>query len=229
MKRLIILFTIGITIGACSQTQSPSYILVDAKRFQQEIKKEGVQLLDVRTPQEFKEGVIKGAINIDYKSPTFEKDIESLDKSKTVYVYCLGGGRSANASAILVQNGYDVVELEGGVMNWRNNDLPMVGVENNGDEITNYDTLINQEGIVVIDFYADWCMPCKKMKPSLDKLDQLEGVTVIRINADKNPVLAKNEGVSGLPALRYYKDGVLKQQGIGFVSEEDLFKIVKVL
>lgn len=229
MKKLISLLAIIIATTGCSQNTLPTHTTVQPKEFQEAITQSTVQLVDVRTPPEFQEGIISGAINMDYKSADFEEKIQSLDKTQPVYIYCLGGGRSKAASEVLVQKGYTVIELDGGVMNWRNSDLPMEGAESKSDEITNFDQIIAANNIVVVDFYADWCVPCKKMKPSLDKLDQVEGVTVVRINADNNPALCKKERVTALPVVQYYKGGKLIKREEGFVSEEQLFKNVKGL
>ena len=77
-------------------------------------------ILDVRTEDEFAEGMIPGAINIDiYKGQGFIYSIEELDKSKNYYVYCRSGGRSGQACSILSQLGFEnTYNLLGGIMNW---------------------------------------------------------------------------------------------------------------
>ena len=86
----------------------------------EEFKKEIIEfpnavILDVRTPEETKEGMVPGAIEIDYNSDSFETKINELEKSKRYYVYCRSGGRSASASSWMVENGFtDVVNILGG-------------------------------------------------------------------------------------------------------------------
>jgi rhodanese-related sulfurtransferase len=77
-------------------------------------------ILDVRTEDEFSEGMIPGAINIDiYKGQGFIYSIEELDKSKNYYVYCRSGGRSGQACSIMSQLGFEnTYNLLGGIMNW---------------------------------------------------------------------------------------------------------------
>jgi rhodanese-related sulfurtransferase len=77
-------------------------------------------ILDVRTEDEFAEGMIPGAINIDiYKGQGFIYSIEELDKSKNYYVYCRSGGRSGQACSIMSQLGFEnTYNLLGGIMNW---------------------------------------------------------------------------------------------------------------
>jgi rhodanese-related sulfurtransferase len=77
-------------------------------------------ILDVRTEDEFSEGIIPGAINIDiYKGQGFIYAIEDLDKSKNYYVYCRSGGRSGQACSIMSELGFgNAYNLLGGIMNW---------------------------------------------------------------------------------------------------------------
>jgi len=87
-----------------------------------------IQLIDVRTPEEFSEGHIDNAVNINFYDDNFIKDMTSkLDKSKPVYVYCRSGGRSGKASKKLEDAGFTkVYDLKGGFMNWTDNKLKVV-------------------------------------------------------------------------------------------------------
>ena len=72
-------------------------------------------LIDVRTPEEFNAGHIDGALNIDWFSEDFNKQVEKLEKDKTIYVYCKKGGRSLKSQARLKELGFlNVVNLDGG-------------------------------------------------------------------------------------------------------------------
>ncbi len=78
-----------------------------------------IQLVDVRTPEEYAEGKINNAINIDVTSDNFEERVSnSLKKDSPVYLYCRSGGRSVIASKILINKGFEVYNLEGGYINW---------------------------------------------------------------------------------------------------------------
>jgi rhodanese-related sulfurtransferase len=87
-----------------------------------------IQLIDVRTPEEFSEGHINDAININFYDDNFIEEMSSkLDKSKPVYVYCRSGGRSGKASKKLEAAGFTkVYDLEGGFMNWTDKKLEVV-------------------------------------------------------------------------------------------------------
>lgn len=77
-------------------------------------------ILDVRTPAEWNEGIIPGAINIDiYQGDAFMDALEELDKSKSYYVYCRSGARSGNACNVMSQLGFEkAYNLSGGIMGW---------------------------------------------------------------------------------------------------------------
>ena len=95
---------------------------VDSKTFKESISGIKGTLLDVRTPEEWAEGIIKGAEKIDFYDDNFSKNIEKLDKSIPVFIYCRSGGRSSEAATILKEKGFSkVYNLEGGVANfgWR--------------------------------------------------------------------------------------------------------------
>lgn len=81
---------------------------------------ENAVVLDVRTPEEVAEGIIPNAIAIDiYKGQGFIHEIDQLDKSKTYYVYCRSGGRSAQACSIMNQLGFEhTYNLIGGFSEW---------------------------------------------------------------------------------------------------------------
>ncbi|WP_456865367.1 rhodanese-like domain-containing protein [Galbibacter sp. BG1] len=85
-----------------------------------EVASEGFVLIDVRTPEEYAQGFIDGAINMDMKNENFVSNIQQIDKNKKVYLYCKAGGRSAKASKVLDSLGYkNIINLEGGFDAWK--------------------------------------------------------------------------------------------------------------
>lgn len=100
---------------------------VDATEFAKEVASEDTpQLVDVRTPAEFADGHLPGAINIDIQSDSFDKvSTSTLSRDKPVYVYCRSGKRSLTAADHLVDNGYKVVNLKGGILEWNAQGMPL--------------------------------------------------------------------------------------------------------
>lgn len=212
---------------ACGHAQSTDTKL-SAKEFAKKIQKTpGAQVVDVRTPSEFKAGHIKDASNIDINSGEFKAMAAALDKAKPVFVYCLSGGRSASAAKYLRAEGYTLVyEMPGGMMEWRNNDLPEVKltITSEGMSVAEYEAMLSSNKTILVDFYAEWCAPCKKMKPFVEKIsqDMADRVTVIRIDADQNSRLCKALGVSALPVLKIYQEGKETWSHMGFIDEDGL-------
>jgi len=100
--------------------------VVDSNKFEQQMKESSSQIVDVRTPEEFKEGHITNAVNMNVTGDDFEKQIESLDKEKPVMVYCKSGGRSARAASILKEKGFkNVYDLDGGIIGWNKANKPI--------------------------------------------------------------------------------------------------------
>ncbi len=75
-----------------------------------------------------------------------------------------------------------------------------------------------KEGSTVVNYYADWCGPCQMLTPVLEELSN--DVKVIKINVDQYQSIAKENGVSGIPATFFFKDGVKKDEAIGFLPLE---------
>lgn len=83
------------------------------------------QLVDVRTPGEYGEGHLAGALNIDFKSGDFREQVDNLDKGRAVYIYCRSGGRSAASAKVLSELGFrKIFDLGGGYLGWEASGLP---------------------------------------------------------------------------------------------------------
>ena len=110
--------------GCSSSTSAPN---LDAAGFAEQVTKADVITLDVRTPGEFMEGHIAGAINIDVEGSSFDSEIANLDKSKSYAVYCRSGRRSLVAVDKLSAAGFEKLSnLNTGINDWIANGLPLV-------------------------------------------------------------------------------------------------------
>ena len=115
---LYILFAAMMIVGCNNSNATEGFDSVDAKRFAEVIENVEVQIIDTRTPAEFSEGHIPGAVNIDIDGADFEAKVAALDKSRPVAVYCRGGRRSKEAAKHMVSCGLDVTELSEGILSW---------------------------------------------------------------------------------------------------------------
>ncbi len=125
MKLLATLSLIFLFIGCQAQpthTKDGVKIIsekLDKSAYKTKIQESEIQLVDVRTAQEFNAGHIEGAINIDYTSSDFTEKLQTLDKTKPVAIYCQSGGRSGKASRVMVEEGFvEIYDLIGGFSKW---------------------------------------------------------------------------------------------------------------
>lgn len=94
-------------------------------------------------------------------------------------------------------------------------------------KIAEYDSEI-KEGIVLVDFYADWCGPCKMLAPVLEDVEKTYGdkVKFIKVNVDEEPIIAQRYGVMSIPTLLLIKDGVLVKQETGYKNKQMLVNFI---
>ena len=97
--------------------------------------------------------------------------------------------------------------------------------------MASFQKIVEGEQVVLIDFFAEWCGPCKMMKPILEDLKQQLGdqVKIIKIDVDKNPQLSAELNIQGVPTLMIYKQGKSQCRQSGVVSANDLKKIIQSL
>lgn len=131
MKKCLLLFAVAlISVVSCKHKEDFSDIkrvqLVSPKEMKQLIQMSRVQLIDVRTPEEYESGHMINANNLNFFDEAFEKELDQLDKDIPVCVYCKSGGRSAKASEILRKKGFKTVyDLDGGIIGWEKEGMPV--------------------------------------------------------------------------------------------------------
>ena len=117
-----IFFACAFSLGlwACTSKQKEEYKNLSSAQFEELIKNENVQLLDVRTLAEHMEGHIPGSLNINVKDENFASCVDDLlDTNKEVAVYCRSGRRSKEAAEKLVKLGYTNIVEFGGILDWK--------------------------------------------------------------------------------------------------------------
>lgn len=209
------------------QTQKNSK-LIDPIAFKKEIAATpNAQILDVRTPEEYASEHLQNAQNVNWLSADFVTNTSKYDKSKPVFVYCKSGRRSHLAAEKLAELGFTtIIEMEGGILKWTSEGLSKPDEKRIGITQKEYADLLNSDKKVLIDFYAEWCAPCKKMTPYLLKMQKELGdkMVIIRLDADKNKSLLLEMKINELPTLLLYENKQLKWQHSGYISESDLKK-----
>ncbi len=225
---LVSLLTLSQTIFA----QNAANTVLDPNEFENGIAKAEIQILDVRTAEEFKTGHIKNALQADWKDQAQFKDrVQYVDKNRPVYIYCLVGGRSAAAAEWMRENGYnDVIELKGGINAWKKANKPVEGSSNEPlMTLDQYKASIPDDRMVLVDFGATWCPPCVKMAPVLEALQKNKDLhfVFIKIDAGVQTELMKTMNVDKLPTMIIYKKGKEKWRDSGIIEKKILEKELK--
>jgi len=213
-------------VWSCCSAQTGR--VINAAEFEKNIlHKDSVQLLDVRTAEEYFTGHIKNALLADWKDEgQFNRRISFIDKERPVYVYCLAGGRSSAAAAKMRTLGYRYVyELKGGINAWK---AERKAVEGRTTEkqmsIGDLNTAINASKLVLIDFGAEWCPPCKKMEPVLKSLQKNHPnkFTLVKVDGGRDEEILQKFNVTELPVFILFKEGQQVWRHDGIVEENKI-------
>ncbi|MCL2328470.1 MAG: thioredoxin domain-containing protein [Bacteroidetes bacterium] len=224
-------FLLPILFATCTNAQITS---VSVDEFEKQlIATKGAQLIDVRTPAEFAKYRIQSAQNMDFKAADFAEQIQKLDKNQPVLIYCLASPRSKAALAIFEQAGFTTVyELAGGINAWSKAGKPIDQDLSGKGEMTvaDYNKITQAKGYVLVDFYAPWCAPCRKMLPIVNELfekysDQFQLLTV---DFDQNRLLAKEKNITSVPYLIIFKNGKKVWEKSGEATQEEIMKVLGI-
>jgi rhodanese-related sulfurtransferase len=237
LKCLVSLLFLTTTIMSCAQQSNQQNgteqkinmdLTVDAAKFSQAIAVPDAQILDVRTAGEFQSGHIANALQANWLDPKeFKNRTQHLDKTKTIYIYCQSGGRSASAQTALIEAGFKVVNLEGGMSNWRMQQMPVEGAGNTVQmRVTDFEKVLQSNQYVLVDIGATWCPPCRKMQPIMDALKQAppKPFYFLAVDGGQDMDVMKSLNANELPTFILYKNGVEVWRKVGVAPKDDFIK-----
>jgi len=235
MNKLFSILLLFVCCISCESNSAQSTDNLDVITYREQISsKKDIQLIDVRTAAEFESGHLPNAVNIDYNANDFEQKISALNKTKPTYVYCLSGGRSSSALALISKIGFkEVYNMKGGIMQWKANNFPLDNITNSttnsgwtGMTKAEYDKLTQSAIPVLFDFKAKWCGPCKQLTPILNEIEKEYAgkIKIVQIDVDENKSLADALKIRSIPFLIFYKNGKLTMNIEGLTDKKNLIK-----
>lgn len=94
-----------------------------------------------------------------------------------------------------------------------------------------FNDFVKQSGIVMVDCWAPWCGPCRRMGPIVEELasDLAGKVAVAKLNTDENQGVAMNFGINAIPTLLFFKNGVQQESLVGLRPKEDIIAYINTL
>lgn len=95
-------------------------------------------------------------------------------------------------------------------------------------EIDFREEVLEEKGLVLVDFSAEWCMPCKMLSHVLESIsEEVENIKVAKIDVDQNPIISDIYNINSIPAIKLFKNGSLIAEVTGFIPKVKLEKIIK--
>lgn len=234
MKNVFFALLLLVAMGSGLKAQSVQN--VDAVKFNQLIAAGNDILLDVRTPGEYSRGHIKSSTNINIADPDFVSKVSLLQKDKTILVYCLSGSRSDAAASFMSRMGFNkIYTLQRGIITWTSQGLPleqsseMVASKSSAYTPESFGKILKDNKLVLVDFNAEWCAPCKTMIPVVDKVSStFKGKAKIeKVDVEVNKAIAQAYQVQSIPGFVLFISGQKVWSYTGIISYEDLSGVIK--
>lgn len=227
-----------LAVFSCKTTNNAS--LLNVADFSERSSVTGSGIIDVRSPEEYNEGYIKGAVNIDFNGANFENEISRLDKNSPYFIYCLSGSRSNKAMEKMQAAGFkNTYGLDGGIKAWKEAKMPLETASTQSADTTqkpfadvkdptDFKTAIYGDKLVFVDFNATWCGPCKRMQPFVDmiKEERSSEVIVFSIDTDEQAQLAQEYQIVNLPTVMLIKKGSVLYRQEGYQDQASLNALV---
>ena len=218
-------FFLLFSVLAFSQNKSPNTVSLDTFFSKIEAEK-NPQIIDARGPEEFALNHINGAVNFNLESKDYAQQIAKLDKSKPVFTYSIGAGRSVWLADDLLKKGFkEAYSLEGGIANWIGNGKPFYANSKSKLTLAEYNNVISGNKTVLVDIGSKYCGACTKVKPVLEtiKAQYGENLKIVEIDLETSPqVIADLKTVRIFPTLILYQNGkiLFKKEGLGDLKND---------
>lgn len=225
IKNSIVAIVLLFTFGVFAQNQNTFALPIDA--FYTKIKEQAKpQIIDARSNEEFAINHLNGAFNFNLKTAHYDQYVAQLDKSKPVFIYSIGAGRSVQLAKELFKNGFtEVYALEGGIAAWIGAGKPYYANSKSKLSLAEYQKIVSGNNTVLVDIGSRYCGACKKVKPVLETIRTQYGDTIkiVEIDLEDNPqIIADLKTVKVFPTLILYQKGeiVFQKDGLGDLKND---------
>ncbi|MBC8265554.1 MAG: thioredoxin fold domain-containing protein [Flavobacteriales bacterium] len=234
IKKLVVLISCVLLISCTENSISNAQVIenISVENFKNLMEQEQNEILiDVRTLQETASGHLQDATLIDYYGDDFLEKIAMVRKDVPIFIYCRSGGRSSSAAKKMQKMGFKkIYNLKGGIGAWNNAAYPLVKTSSikveKAEVISEKDfqAILSNNNIVLVDFHTKWCVPCKKLAPIIDEIaiENKEKLFVIKIDADVNKHLTKKYNAKGVPTLILFKNTKEVWRHTGLLSKKEI-------
>ena len=230
MKRIF--FCIAITVGLIAINNASAHtntFLINTDKGESqtlsvdsfEAKLNGLndaQIIDTRLPEEYAINHLVNAININALQNDYQNQINKLDKTKPVFTYAIGNGRSAELAKELIAKGFSqVYVLNGGIGGWIGNGKPIWTSSKDNFTLSDFKNIIASNKLVLLDLHTRYCPGCRKVQPIVDSVSKeyRTALKIVKVDVYDNPKIAGNFKVNAIPTLIIYNNGNIIWQHTG--------------
>lgn len=225
IKNSITIVVLFLSIIGFAQNKSTN--TVSLATFYSKIQAEkNPQIIDARGAEEFALNHINGAVNFNLESKDYEQQIAKLDKTKPVFTYSIGAGRSVWLADDLLKKGFkEAYSLEGGIANWIGNGKPFYTNSKSKLTLNEYNKIVADNKTVLVDIGSKYCGACTKVKPVLETLRTQygENLKIVEVDLETSPqVIADLKNIKVFPTLILYQNGkiIFKKDGLGDLKND---------
>lgn len=204
LKNSLLAMILLFAVVGFSQNKSSNTVSLDV--FYTKIQSEkNPQIIDARGSEEFSTNHINGAVNFNLESKDYAQQVAALDKSRPVFIYSIGAGRSVWLADELLKNGFkEAYSLQGGIAAWIGAGKPFYSNSKNKLSLAEYNKIITDNSTVLVDIGSKYCGACKKVKPILEDIKAQYGTNlkIIQIDLEDSPqVIADLKTIKVFPTL----------------------------
>jgi thioredoxin 1 len=201
---------------------------MNPEEFKVAISKSNAQLIDVRSKEQHNNAYISNSILFDSTETKIDKLENQLYTKLPVYIYSDEDKKALALANHLKNKGFaDVNILQGGIQSWKKNSYNVEEVKIYPNDTISFEKAMMGDKLVMVDFNATWCGPCKMLEPAIHKVrERTDDVIVYGIDIDENRDLANSYNAANIPLLVFIKNGKELDRMVGLRPASEIEAMV---